>query len=69
MADPVEAMSVPQMVYPKEAAVNPKEADRSLQPEYSRRPKDDVLISRYPTGQKEALRAVLKQKNSKCSCI
>lgn len=26
-------------VYPKEAAVNPKEADRSLQPEYSRRPK------------------------------
>lgn len=62
VADPVEAMSVPQMVYPKEAAVNPKEADRSLQPEYSRRPKDDVLISRYPTGQKEALRAVLKQK-------
>ncbi|XP_042670049.1 protein TALPID3 isoform X5 [Centrocercus urophasianus] len=48
------------MDYPKEAAGNPKEAGHS--PEDSRRPKNDVLISRYPTGQKEALRAALKQK-------
>ncbi|XP_031461224.1 protein TALPID3 isoform X2 [Phasianus colchicus] len=59
--DPVEAMFVPQTDYPKEAAANPK-AGHSLLPEDSRRPKDDVLISRYPTGQKEALRAALKQK-------
>ncbi|XP_042670046.1 protein TALPID3 isoform X2 [Centrocercus urophasianus] len=58
--DPVEAIFVPQMDYPKEAAGNPKEAGHS--PEDSRRPKNDVLISRYPTGQKEALRAALKQK-------
>ncbi|XP_042720594.1 protein TALPID3 isoform X6 [Lagopus leucura] len=48
------------MDYPKEAAGNPKEAGHS--PEDSRRPENDVLISRYPTGQKEALRAALKQK-------
>uniref|UniRef100_A0A8C3LT95 KIAA0586 n=1 Tax=Chrysolophus pictus TaxID=9089 RepID=A0A8C3LT95_CHRPC len=59
--DPVEAMFVPQMDCPKEAAANPK-AGHSLLPEDSRRPTDDVLISRYPTGQKEALRAALKQK-------
>ncbi|XP_021258902.1 protein TALPID3 isoform X2 [Numida meleagris] len=60
--DTVEAKFVSQMDYPKEAAVYPKEADHSLLPGDSRRPKDYVLISRYPTGQKEALRAVLKQK-------
>ncbi|XP_032301021.1 protein TALPID3 isoform X3 [Coturnix japonica] len=53
--DPVEAIFVPHMDHPKEA-------DHSLLPEDNRRPKDDVLISRYPAGQKEALRAVLKQK-------
>uniref|UniRef100_A0A803XPQ8 KIAA0586 n=1 Tax=Meleagris gallopavo TaxID=9103 RepID=A0A803XPQ8_MELGA len=58
--DPVEAMFVPQMDYAKEAAANPKEAGHS--PEDSRRSPDDVLISRYPAGQKEALRAALKQK-------
>ncbi|KAF1670452.1 TALD3 protein, partial [Pygoscelis papua] len=44
--------------YPREAAVQ----DPSLLLEDSRRPKDDVFISQYATGQKEALRAVLKQK-------
>ncbi|KFW72253.1 TALPID3 protein, partial [Pygoscelis adeliae] len=45
--------------YPREAAV---QEDPSLLLEDSRRPKDDVFISQYATGQKEALRAVLKQK-------
>ncbi|KAF1559920.1 TALPID3 protein, partial [Eudyptes schlegeli] len=45
--------------YPREAAV---QGDPSLLLEDSRRPKDDVFISQYATGQKEALRAVLKQK-------
>uniref|UniRef100_A0A8B9D4B9 KIAA0586 n=1 Tax=Anser cygnoides TaxID=8845 RepID=A0A8B9D4B9_ANSCY len=45
--------------YPKEAAV---QENRSVLPEDSRSPKDDVFISQYATGQKEALRAVLKQK-------
>ncbi|KFV93767.1 TALPID3 protein, partial [Fulmarus glacialis] len=44
---------------PREAAV---QEDPSLLLEDSRRPKDDVFISQYATGQKEALRAVLKQK-------
>ncbi|XP_055656567.1 protein TALPID3 isoform X1 [Falco peregrinus] len=47
------------MDYPREAAV---QEDPSLLLEESRRPKDDVLISQYATGQKEALMAVLKQK-------
>ncbi|XP_065603447.1 protein TALPID3 [Cyrtonyx montezumae] len=54
-------MFVSEMDYPKEAAVYPKE-HCSLLPEDNRRPEDDVLISRYPAGQKEALRTVLKQK-------
>ncbi|KFP58667.1 TALPID3 protein, partial [Cathartes aura] len=45
--------------YAREAAV---QEDHSLLLEDSRRPKDDVFISQYATGQKEALRAVLKQK-------
>ncbi|KFV58735.1 TALPID3 protein, partial [Gavia stellata] len=45
--------------YPREAAV---QEDPSLLLEDSRRPEDDVFISQYATGQKEALRAVLKQK-------
>ncbi|OXB72186.1 UNVERIFIED_CONTAM: hypothetical protein H355_016588 [Colinus virginianus] len=53
--------AAPRQDYPKEAAVYPKE-HRSLLPEDNRRPEGDVLISRYPAGQKEALRAVLKQK-------
>ncbi|NXJ16260.1 TALD3 protein, partial [Odontophorus gujanensis] len=60
--DSVEAMCVSEMDYPKEAAVYPKEERRSLLPEDNRRPEDDVLISRYPAGQKEAWRTVLKQK-------
>ncbi|XP_064007248.1 protein TALPID3 isoform X3 [Pogoniulus pusillus] len=47
------------MDYPREAAA---QEDSSLLVEDSRRPKDDVFISQYATGQKEALRAVLKQK-------
>ncbi|KAF1497080.1 TALPID3 protein, partial [Eudyptula minor novaehollandiae] len=45
--------------YPREAAV---QEDPSLLLEGSRRPKDNVFISQYATGQKEAVRAVLKQK-------
>ncbi|KAF1519463.1 TALPID3 protein, partial [Eudyptula minor] len=45
--------------YPREAAV---QEDPSLLLEDSRRPKDNVFISQYATGQKEAVRAVLKQK-------
>ncbi|PKU44765.1 talpid3 hypothetical protein [Limosa lapponica baueri] len=45
--------------YPREAAV---QEDLSLLMEDRRRLKDDVFISQYATGQKEALRAVLKQK-------
>ncbi|NXC37930.1 TALD3 protein, partial [Penelope pileata] len=56
--DSTEAVFVPQMDYPNAAAVQ----DHSLLMEDSRRPKDDVLISQYAAGQKEALRAVLKQK-------
>ncbi|KFV74764.1 TALPID3 protein, partial [Dryobates pubescens] len=44
---------------PREAAV---QEDSSLIVENSRKPKDDVFISQNATGQKEALRAVLKQK-------
>ncbi|XP_076201787.1 protein TALPID3 isoform X1 [Aptenodytes patagonicus] len=54
-----EPMCLSQMDYPREAAV---QEDPSLLLEDSRRPKDDVFISQYATGQKEALRAVLKQK-------
>ncbi|KFP06446.1 TALPID3 protein, partial [Calypte anna] len=45
--------------YPREAA---DQEDPSLLLEDSRRPEDDVFISQYAAGQKEALRAVLKQK-------
>ncbi|KAM6335889.1 protein TALPID3 isoform 2-T2 [Podargus strigoides] len=55
----IEPMLLSQMDYPREAAV---QADPSLLLEASRRPEDDVFISQYATGQKEALRAVLKQK-------
>ncbi|KAM9381464.1 protein TALPID3 [Phaethornis superciliosus] len=48
-----ESLFSSQMDYPREAAV---QEDPSLLPE------DEVLISQYATGQKEALRAVLKQK-------
>ncbi|KAM6360600.1 protein TALPID3 isoform 3-T3 [Alca torda] len=44
---------------PREATV---QEDPSLLLEDSRRPKDDVFISQYATSQKEALKAVLKQK-------
>ncbi|XP_035750238.1 protein TALPID3 [Egretta garzetta] len=54
-----EPMFLSQMDYPREAVV---QEDPSLLLEDSRRPKDDVFISQYATGQKEALRAVLKQK-------
>ncbi|KAM9290079.1 LOW QUALITY PROTEIN: protein TALPID3 [Cariama cristata] len=54
-----EPMFLSQMDYPRQAAV---QEDPSLLLEDSRRPKDDVFISQYATGQKEALRAVLKQK-------
>ncbi|KAI6067997.1 Protein TALPID3 [Aix galericulata] len=54
-----EPLFVSQMGYPKEAAV---QENRSVLLEDSRSPKDDVFISQYATGQKEALRAVLKQK-------
>ncbi|XP_051478601.1 protein TALPID3 isoform X2 [Apus apus] len=55
-----EPMFLSQMEYPGEAALQGE--DPSLLLEDSRRPEDDVLISQYATGQKEALRAVLKQK-------
>ncbi|KFU87697.1 Uncharacterized protein KIAA0586, partial [Chaetura pelagica] len=55
-----EPMFLSQMDNPGEAAVRGE--DPSLLLEDSRRPEDDVLISQYATGQKEALRAVLKQK-------
>ncbi|XP_027558476.1 protein TALPID3 isoform X2 [Neopelma chrysocephalum] len=52
-------MFLSQMDFPREAAV---QEDPSLLLEDSREPEDDVFISQYATGQKEALRAVLKQK-------
>ncbi|XP_016154278.1 PREDICTED: protein TALPID3 isoform X3 [Ficedula albicollis] len=48
-----------QMDYPGEAA---SQDDSSLLLEDSRGPEDDVFISQYATGQKEALRAILMQK-------
>ncbi|KAM9015814.1 protein TALPID3 isoform 5-T5 [Ara ararauna] len=54
-----ELMFLSQMDYPREAAV---QEDPSLLLEDNRRLKGDVVISQYATGQKEALRAVLKQK-------
>ncbi|KFW81664.1 TALPID3 protein, partial [Manacus vitellinus] len=45
--------------FPREAAV---QEDPSLLLEDSREPEDDVFISQYAPGQKESLRAVLKQK-------
>ncbi|KAM6274036.1 protein TALPID3 [Porphyrio hochstetteri] len=54
-----EPMFLSKMEYPRETVV---QEDPSVLMEDSRRPKDDVLISQYATGQKEALRAVLKQK-------
>ncbi|KAM4666028.1 protein TALPID3 isoform 6-T6 [Amazona ochrocephala] len=57
--NPTEPVFLSQMDYPREAAV---QQDHSLLLEDSRRLKGDVVISQYATGQKEALRAVLKQK-------
>ncbi|NWX04310.1 TALD3 protein, partial [Caloenas nicobarica] len=57
--DSTKPMFLSQMDYPGEAAV---QEDPSQLLEDSRRPKDDVFISQYATGQKEALRAVLKKK-------
>ncbi|XP_027572939.2 protein TALPID3 isoform X1 [Pipra filicauda] len=54
-----EPVFLSQMDFPREAAV---QEDPSLLLEDSREPEDDVFISQYATGQKEALRAVLKQK-------
>ncbi|XP_062351744.1 protein TALPID3 [Cinclus cinclus] len=54
-----EPMFLSQMDYPGEAAARD---DSSLLLEDSRGPEDDVVISQYDTGQKEALRAVLMQK-------
>ncbi|XP_061854074.1 protein TALPID3 isoform X3 [Colius striatus] len=54
-----ETMFLSQTDYPGEAAV---QDTPSLLLEDNKRLKDDVVISRYATGQKEALRAVLKQK-------
>ncbi|XP_064515581.1 protein TALPID3 isoform X6 [Pseudopipra pipra] len=54
-----EPVVLSQMDFPREAAV---QEDPSLLLEDSREPEDDVFISQYATGQKEALRAVLKQK-------
>ncbi|XP_026705745.1 protein TALPID3 isoform X2 [Athene cunicularia] len=54
-----EPMFLSQMDYPREPAL---QEDPSLLLENSRRLQDDVFISQYATGQKEALRAVLKQK-------
>ncbi|XP_035184067.1 protein TALPID3 isoform X3 [Oxyura jamaicensis] len=60
---PVETVAEPlfvsQMDYTKEAVVQKK---HPVLLEDSRSPEDDVFISQYATGQKEALRAVLKQK-------
>ncbi|XP_062433419.1 protein TALPID3 isoform X2 [Rhea pennata] len=53
-----EPMFLSQMDYPKDAAVQVP----SLLLEDSRRSEDDVFISQYAAGQKEALRVVLKQK-------
>ncbi|KFV79119.1 TALPID3 protein [Struthio camelus australis] len=53
-----EPMFLSQTDYPKDAAV--QVPSRLL--ENSRRPEDDVFISQYDAGQKEALRVVLKQK-------
>ncbi|XP_064367966.1 protein TALPID3 isoform X3 [Dromaius novaehollandiae] len=53
-----EPMFLSQMDYPKETAVQVP----SLLLEDNRKPEDDVFISQYAAGQKEALRAVLKQK-------
>ncbi|XP_030338931.1 protein TALPID3 isoform X3 [Strigops habroptila] len=55
-----EPMFLSQMDYPREAAE--QEDPSLLLKEDSRRPEGDVVISQYATGQKEALRAVLKQK-------
>ncbi|XP_014726882.1 PREDICTED: protein TALPID3 isoform X3 [Sturnus vulgaris] len=52
-------MFLSQMDYPREAAAGD---DPSPLLENSRGPEDDVFISQYATGQKEALRAVLMQK-------
>ncbi|OPJ81312.1 hypothetical protein AV530_009788 [Patagioenas fasciata monilis] len=57
--DSMKLMFLSQMDYPGEAVV---QEDPSRLLEDSRRPKDDVFISQYATGQKEALRAVLKKK-------
>ncbi|NXT48032.1 TALD3 protein, partial [Pluvianellus socialis] len=54
-----EPMFLSQMDYPRETVV---QEDLSLLLEDSRRPEDDVCISQYATGQKEALRALLKHK-------
>ncbi|XP_050192190.1 protein TALPID3 isoform X2 [Myiozetetes cayanensis] len=54
-----EPMFLPQMDFPREAAV---QEDPSLLLEDSRDSEGEVFISQYATGQKEALRAVLKQK-------
>ncbi|NXN39119.1 TALD3 protein, partial [Rhinoptilus africanus] len=53
-----EPVFLSQMDYPREATVQ----DASLLLEGNRRLKDDVFISQYATSQKEALKAVLKQK-------
>ncbi|XP_067151207.1 protein TALPID3 [Apteryx mantelli] len=53
-----EPMFLSQMDYSKEAAVQVP----SLLLEDNRRPEDDVFISQYAAGQKEALRVALKQK-------
>ncbi|XP_075609413.1 protein TALPID3 isoform X2 [Balearica regulorum gibbericeps] len=54
-----ESMFLSKVDYPREPAV---QQDPSLLMEDSRKPEDDVFISQYTPGQKEALRAVLKQK-------
>ncbi|NXE51665.1 TALD3 protein, partial [Casuarius casuarius] len=53
-----EPMFLSQMDYPKETAGQVP----SLLLEDNRKPEDDVFISQYAAGQKEALRVVLKQK-------
>ncbi|XP_071413383.1 protein TALPID3 isoform X2 [Pithys albifrons albifrons] len=54
-----EPVFLSQMDFAGEAAL---QEDPSLLLEDSRGPQEDVFISQYATGQKEALRAVLKQK-------
>ncbi|NXO58246.1 TALD3 protein, partial [Aramus guarauna] len=54
-----ESMFLSKVDYPRQPAV---QEDPSLLMEDSRKPEDDVFISQYAIGQKEALRAVLKQK-------